>query len=207
VPPLRTFVYIDGFNLYYRALRGTAYKWLDLNLAMSMVLGPTHSIERVKYFTARINGKFDPDAPTRQDAYLRALRAHTPNLDIVFGHFLAHPKSMPLASDLTKYVWVLRTEEKGSDVNLAVHLVNDAWQGRFDAAFVVSNDSDLAEAMSVVRKLGKKAGLVVPGDSTRAAVQLARIANPVLRLRAGVLAKAQLPDPIPNTTIRKPGTW
>ncbi len=27
----KTIVYIDGFNLYYRALKGTPYKWLDLD--------------------------------------------------------------------------------------------------------------------------------------------------------------------------------
>lgn len=42
-------------------------------------------------------------------------------------------------------VW--KNEEKGSDVNLAIHLLNDAWNNRFDVAVVVSNDSDLAEAM------------------------------------------------------------
>jgi len=26
----RTVIYIDGFNLYYGALRGTPYKWLDI---------------------------------------------------------------------------------------------------------------------------------------------------------------------------------
>jgi hypothetical protein len=26
----RTYVYVDGFNLYYRALRKTKFKWLNL---------------------------------------------------------------------------------------------------------------------------------------------------------------------------------
>lgn len=28
--PLRTRIYIDGYNFYYGCLRGTPYKWLDL---------------------------------------------------------------------------------------------------------------------------------------------------------------------------------
>jgi len=28
--PPRTIVYIDGFNLYYGAVRGSAFKWLNL---------------------------------------------------------------------------------------------------------------------------------------------------------------------------------
>jgi hypothetical protein len=27
---MQTTVYIDGYNLYYGALRGTPYKWLDV---------------------------------------------------------------------------------------------------------------------------------------------------------------------------------
>ena len=44
-----------------------------------------------------------------------------------------------------QFVEVIKTEEKGSDVNLAVHLLNDAWLDRYECAVVVSNDSDLAE--------------------------------------------------------------
>ena len=33
-------------------------------------------------------------------------------------------------------------EEKGSDVNVAAHLLNNAWKGRFDAAAVASSDTD-----------------------------------------------------------------
>ena len=71
-------------------------------------------------------------------------------LEIIYGSFQTHKKRLPLANPPAGGVGsaeILDTEEKGSDVNLAVHLVNDAWHGRFDCAVVVSNDSDLAEAM------------------------------------------------------------
>jgi uncharacterized LabA/DUF88 family protein len=58
---------------------------------------------------------------------------------------------MPLAANPSKTAEVIHTEEKGSDVNLGVHLVNDAWLNRYDCAVVVSNDSDLAEAISLVK--------------------------------------------------------
>ena len=61
---------------------------------------------------------------------------------------------------------VIKTEEKGSDVNLAVHLLNDAWLDRYECAVVVSNDSDLAEATRLVKEhTGKALGLITPGDS------------------------------------------
>lgn len=50
-----------------------------------------------------------------------------------------------------KWVDIIKTEEKGSDVNLAVHLLNDAWQNVYDCAVVLSNDSDLKEAITLIQ--------------------------------------------------------
>ena len=95
---MRTHIYIDGFNLYYRALKGTPFKWLDLRRLFQTVLQPHHRIERIKYFTARVTATpDDPSQPQRQDVYLRALRHHIAELEIYFGHFLSHPVWAPLA--------------------------------------------------------------------------------------------------------------
>ena len=62
-PMARTIVYIDGFNLYYRALKGTAHKWLDI-AAMSAACLPTgYQIQAINYYTAHISGRLDPTAP------------------------------------------------------------------------------------------------------------------------------------------------
>jgi uncharacterized LabA/DUF88 family protein len=47
----------------------------------------------------------------------------------------------------TRFVEILDTEEKGSDVNLAVHIINDAWSNHFDVALVLSQDTDLIEPL------------------------------------------------------------
>jgi len=51
----------------------------------------------------------------------------------------------------TQRVWVDKTEEKGSDVNLATHLLHDGFRGMFEAAVLITNDSDLTEPVRVVR--------------------------------------------------------
>ena len=51
---MRTVIYVDGFNLYYRALKGTRWKWLDLPALFEQVLKPHHDILAVKYFTAKV---------------------------------------------------------------------------------------------------------------------------------------------------------
>ena len=86
-----------------------------------------------------------------------------------FGHFLRHRVRAPLAQPLAGHhtAEVIRTEEKGSDVNLAVHMLNDSWLDGYDCGVLVSNNSDVAEAMRLVREQNsKRIGLVhrVRGD-------------------------------------------
>ena len=207
---MRTFVYVDGFNLYYGALRGTPWRWLDPVALFEKVLRPHHSIVAVKYFAARVSGTHgDPSKPQRQNAYLRAMQHFRPEVEVYFGHFLSHTVRMPLARPTggRRTAKVVRTEEKGSDVNLAVHLLNDAWLDLYDCAVVVSNDSDLAEAMRLVKQhRGKSIGLVTPGNREPSRQLLAHAAF-ARRIRVSGLRSSQLPDPIPGTNIRKPSGW
>ncbi|MFC1582516.1 NYN domain-containing protein [Planctomycetota bacterium] len=211
---LKTYVYIDGFNLYYGALKGTPYKWLDVKKLLGQTLVPQTRIAAIKYFTAKVSGKLDPNTPKRQAAYLSALKAYIPELEIYYGHFSTHRKRAPLANPTPtkKTVEIIKVEEKGSDVNLAVHLLNDAWLGKYDVAAVVSNDSDLAEAMRIVKDERKKTvGIVYPARSVKnqyaQSAILRRNASFIKTLSKTSLANSQLPDPIPHTNFYKPVAW
>lgn len=103
-------------------------------------------------------------------------------------------------------VSIVKTEEKGSDVNLASWLVRDAFKNEFDVAVVVSNDTDLVEPIRIVRQeVGKPVGLICPND--RPARSLTKVASFCRFLTRARLASAQFPDAIPGTTIRKPASW
>jgi hypothetical protein len=146
-------VYVDGFNLYYGCLRHTTYKWLNLETLCRTLL-PTYDIHRIRYFTARVSGRADPGTPIRQAVYLRALRT-LPTVTIHFGNFLQSNVRMPLSSPRPggpRTVEVVKTEEKGSDVNLATYLLIDAFRHDSDVAVVVSNDSDLCEPIRIVQE-------------------------------------------------------
>jgi hypothetical protein len=65
---MRTYVYIDGFNLYYRALKGGPHKWLNVEQLAKTVLGPRYLVEPVNDYTARVSGRTDQGAPARQQA-------------------------------------------------------------------------------------------------------------------------------------------
>ena len=117
---MRTIVYVDALNLYYGALKGTGYKWLDLQKLFAKILPSQYSITGIKYFTAQVSGTpNDSTKPLRQRSYIRALRHVSPNLEIYYGHFLRHSVSLPLETPIggQRNARVIRTEEKGSDVS------------------------------------------------------------------------------------------
>jgi len=162
---MATNVYVDAFNLYYGCLKGTSYRWLDLG-ALCRRLLPKDRINRIRYFTATVSARPDnPDAPQRQQVYLRALET-IPGLSIHYGHYLSHVTRMPLARPRpggARTVEVVKTEEKGSDVNLATFLLVDAFTRDCNVAVVISNDSDLKLPIEVVqRELGLRVGVVNP---------------------------------------------
>ena len=189
---------------------GTRWQWLDAAALLECVFQPHHRILAVNYFTARVSGtSADPSKPQRQDVYLRAVQRYRPEVEVYFGRFLSHKVRAPLAHPASKRrtVEIIKIEEKGSDVNLAVHLLNDGWRDASDCGVVVSNDYDIAEALRLVRKLpGKRIGLVTPGKG-RPSRQLIAHAGFSGRIRVNGLQRSQLPDPIPGTNIRKPVGW
>jgi uncharacterized LabA/DUF88 family protein len=212
---MRTYIYIDGFNFYYGAVKDTPYKWLDFKKLFESLLAPAHQILSIKYFTAIVTGKLDPGQPIRQKTFIRALKKFIPEISVYYGKFLSHNVFKPLAYPIDqntfgkqiKFANVIKTEEKGSDVNIAVHLLNDAWLDQYDCAVIVSNDSDLAESLRLVKeKHKKKIGLITPGK-THPSRELLKYADFTKRIRKGVLGASQLPDPIPGTTIHKPKVW
>jgi uncharacterized LabA/DUF88 family protein len=173
---------------------------------------PQHDIHAIKYFTALVSARpHDPNQPQRQQLYIRALRT-IPEVEVIYGHYLSHAVLMPLASSTgptPKMVKVFKTEEKGSDVNLATHLLCDAFANAFDIAVIVSNDSDLLLPVRVAREqLGKKIGILNPHrhHPSRALLQHADFFKAI---RKGVLAACQFPTALRDSVgeFHKPPTW
>jgi hypothetical protein len=207
---LRTNVYVDGFNLYYGALRKTPYRWVNPNVLFQLML-PKNSIQDIKYFTALVTDRpNDLTQSVRQQLFFRAL-ATVPNISLHLGHFLTHEVTMPMVvpkGHPQQYVKVIKTEEKGSDVNLATQLLHDAHLDRFDIAVVVSNDSDLLAPIKIVRnELGKKVGVLNPQKHPSRAI-LPHI-DFIKQIRAGALQAAQFPNQLTdrNGIFVKPKGW
>ncbi len=207
---MRTNVYVDGFNLYYGAVKDTPYKWLDLGKLCQLLL-PRHKVNRIRYFTARITPRpNDPQQLQRQQTYIRALET-IPNLSVHYGSFLSNKKRLPLANpppNGPRTVEVLVTQEKGSDVNLATYLIVEGITKDYDVAVIVSNDSDLALPASFVRhQLGLSIGILNP--HRKPSRELYKVANFYKPIRKSVLRASQFPPTLTDAhgTITKPATW
>jgi hypothetical protein len=217
----RTIVYIDGLNLFYRALKRTNHRWLDIAALSRAALPATCQIVRINYYTAHVSGRTNPTAPGDQNTYLRALRT-LPDVSLHFGKFLANPKwaglvqppdfrpviALPAgAAPQVALVW--KTEEKGSDVNLGVHLVRDAFLRKFDEAAVLTNDSDLVEPIRIVTQEIRMPVTLLTPEARNVSASLSAVATHVRHIRPH-LAGCALPNPIVvpgRPTITKPVGW
>ena len=207
-----TNVYIDGFNLYYRALKDTPFRWLDLR-KLAEILFPQDTIHRVCYFTALLDVRpANPGQAQRQLIYLRAL-ATLPGLDVHYGAFRSGVRRRPLAEPvpgLPTHVLVRDSEEKGSDVNLATRLLVDGFSGEYEQAVIVSNDADFATAMRYVRdSLSLRVTLVNPDAGNPSPRDLSNSATYVRRLWRSHLRRSQFPDTLTDGVgaITKPAGW
>lgn len=207
-------VYIDGFNLYNGAVKGTPFKWLDLEALCTRLL-PGRNIVKIRYFTAKIHAfPHDPNAPTRQDIYLRAVRI-LPLVSVHEGWFAKRPSLLPqypfAYSNPTnptrppQAVQVLRMEEKWTDVQIATLLMVDCVDMAFDEAVLVSNDSDLyPPLLKAKERFGKKITVVNPHSPNKMSGQLIKIADhhPRGASSGGAPASSGPPTIIPMTISR-----
>jgi hypothetical protein len=214
-----TVVYVDGFNLYYRALQNTQHKWLNLKALCETTLPRRCNVIAINYYTARVSSRRNPDSPKDQNTYLEALKT-LPNLHIHLGNFQVTNKWMYLLQPIEfrppsttpypipDFVRVVKTEEKGSDVNLGSHLVRDALTGLFEHAAVITNDTDLEEPMRIVVQEAKlPVTLLTPVSNPAGALK--RLATEIRHVNP-YLGVCQFPNPVigqDGRPIVKPVDW
>jgi len=123
---MKTILYIDGFNLFYSAVKGTPLRWLN-PVALVQHTFPRNQIIATKFFTAKVHAlPKNPGQPIRQLMFWRALGT-LPNLQIIQGDFRTRKVRAPVVNPPPDFIDIFKTEEKGSDVNLAAHLLLDAF--------------------------------------------------------------------------------
>ncbi|MGB6690810.1 MAG: hypothetical protein WBE76_23500 [Terracidiphilus sp.] len=173
----------------------------------------------INYYTARVSARRNPASPKDQHTYLKAL-ATLPNLRVHFGKFQVSEKSMflvqpmefmppgPTPWPVPEFVRVVKTEEKGSDVNLGAHLVRDAFTKAFEHAALLTNDTDLKEPLRIVIEEARlPVTLLTPTPHPSA--DLKRLASHVRNI-SPYLGVSQFPNPVigaDGLPILKPADW
>ena len=182
--------YIDGFNLYH-GLRDAGLgesRWLDIHGVCASLLRSGEQLD----LTSRVRD--NPVKAARQAVYIDALRA-TGGVEIDFGHFLSSTARCFRCGN----VW-RKNEEKKTDVNVAVRLLEDAADDLFDTAMVVSGDSDLVPPVESVQRRFPHKRVVVAFPPRRRSSQLERAASKALSIYPRTIQANPLPDP-----VRTPG--
>ena len=200
----RVAVYIDGFNLYngLRAKHEKRYLWLDLHEVCKSFLRPDQTLIRIGYFTAPVRGdRFAAE----QAIYLDALRATSSILTVTEGRFLEKPVQCPACGDVR-----MTYEEKETDVNIAVSLVEDAAGDRYDTALLITGDSDLCPAIRSVRRLRPTKRVLVAFPPLRSTNQLRQTAHGTFSISGSRLRGRLLPDVVTTDTgvkLIRPERW
>lgn len=203
----RVMVYIDGFNLYFglRSKGWRKYYWLDLVALAQALLKPEQTLQGVHYFTSRIraNGRNLADRQ-RQTTYLEALGT-LPGLRAHFGHYLEKPRQCRQCGAQ----W-MDYEEKMTDVNIAVQLLTDAFDNRFDTALLISGDSDLTAPLRTSRTKFPAKRLIVVFPPGRQSFELKNTAHATFTIGEANLRQSQLPPAVFRTDgfiLQRPAHW
>jgi len=200
----RVYFFIDGFNLYHAIdsdPRFKPYKWLDLYKFANCFVRPNDKLSGLCYFTALAT--WEPDKVARHKIFIRAQEMQ--GAQIIYGEFRRKTKKCRLC-----YQEFYTFEEKETDSNIAIQLLEQAFKDTYDTAIIVSGDSDHLPALRAVKRNfpSKKIGIVIPPG--RAAELLKKEADFYTKAKFKHLLSSRLPDRISlgdGSFIECPAKW
>lgn len=200
----RVKVYIDGFNLYFGMASkfGNKYKWLNLEALALHLLRPEQELAGIAYFTSKLVS--DTSKQQRQNRYIQALE--TTSVVITYGSFQRSQVVCNSCSAARPSY-----QEKMTDVNIAVRMLEDALTDQFDTAILISGDSDLKPPIESVRRLTPNKRIIVGFPPGRVSSELEKIAHGYFRVSEQALRHAQFPDSVHKADgvhyVTKPLEW
>lgn len=207
-PKPRSTIYIDGFNWYFAIFRHfPEWKWLNVQTFFEEIR-PDDDVVSIKYFTALVEPKILHSAKrSRQNLYLNAIR-QLPKVRVILGTYQDREVSCR-ATCRKRY---LVPEEKKTDVNIAVHIMDDVIKGATDRLVIVSGDSDLEPAVAWVHrnypkiKLNIYLPLLEEEKKNRRNDFYETLGATVKFLPLNLFDKHQLPNPGPGG-FERPASW
>lgn len=199
----RVIVYIDGFNLYF-GMREAGFdqcRWLNVRKLSENLLGPNQTLIEVKYFTSRVSN--NPDKQKRQSTYIDALEAVKAR--IIYGNYQDGSEECKRCGN----VW--RTaKEKMTDVNIATHIIMDAYKDNYDMAMLISGDSDLVPPIKAVHNNFKNKRVCIAFPPKRHNSSMALVAKGSFIIGRKKLVDSQFEEEVASRTgyiLKRPLSW
>ena len=186
----RVAFFIDGFNLYHSLpICGEfrQYRWLDLRRLAECFYSPRR-IEQIIYFTAY--AIWSRSKIKRHRTYIQAQRNRGVAVEI--GEF--HKLRKRCRAVCKRTYWT--HEEKQTDVNIAIKLLELAVKDEYDTAVLVTGDSDMVPSVKAVKRLypDKQVHVLIPPSSRAKALMQA--CHTHRTIKKSHLANSQLPNPV-----------
>lgn len=199
----RVIVYVDGFNLYFGMLEaGYGHcKWLDVKRLIENLIKPDQSLQAVKYFTSRVSN--NPDKQKRQTTYIEALEST--GVQITYGRYQVNDVECHRCGNIWR-----EPNEKMTDVNIATQIIIDAYQDKYDAAILISGDSDLVPPIRSVHENFKNKRVSVFFPPKRFNNSVAAVAKGSMTLGRKKLTDSQFPDDVIKSdgfVLKRPAEW
>lgn len=199
----RLSVYIDGFNLYFGMIDAAWIhcKWLDVHALSHLLKFDDHDLNQVKYFTARVTN--NPKKQKRQNIYLDALG--TKPIKLIYGQYRSEEIECSNC-----YEPFTHSKEKMTDVNIATHMIIDAYKNEYDVAMLISGDSDLVPPVKEIQTNFPEKEIIVAFPPLRESNELRKCANHVFVISRKKLEACQLPNELEDKyafVLKKPEDW
>jgi uncharacterized LabA/DUF88 family protein len=188
----RAAFYIDGFNLYHSILnlRDPKLKWLSLaSLCKMLVPSRTETANSITYFSATATHR-GAASIVRHKAYISALKSE--GVECVLGRF----KDRYQRCRACGHQWN-HPEEKETDVSIAIRMVADGFQDKYDVCYLVSADTDLVPALKLIRsELPTKEIVAVSPPGRPHGQHIKTLAHRSLKLNRNQIERSKLPKVI-----------
>jgi len=213
--PKKVSFFVDGFNLYHSVCDALDRnlirhgKWLDLSGLCTHCLhlfGHNAILQDIFYFSAFAYHTKDPAAPKRHDQLIQAFQ--TMGIKTVLGRF--KKKQIKCRAKCKQTGWGY--EEKETDVNIAVHLIEELTNKTCDIAVIVSGDTDLSAAIKVAKRMfpSQLIACAFPYGRSKGRSELKNLCHRYFNIEPDAYERFCLPDQITlldGYVVKKPPMW
>lgn len=210
----RTTFLVDGFNLYHslqeatRDLHGAGTRWLDLRAlcrSFLYLIGGGATLSGIHYSSALASHLevAKPGVMDRHLAYIRCLREL--GIEIELGEFKQRRIRCPSC-----HAWIVRHEEKQTDVAIACRLLERLGRGRCETIVLVTGDSDLAAAVREALRWFPGNEIICAFPYRRESHELRAVASRCFHIRRERYLQFQLPNPVrlsDGAEVPRPPGW